>query len=418
MTKIVFYFPYREECGVPVLFLRMARWIAQYHSDEYEVYVCDYPDGAMARNIEKDDKVKVYESGTSEGIIIKNGDFLIMQSMIPYYWPKELHLEQKAKVFYWTLHFRNLTPSLLPFPGLRDLPYNNLSIYRCCSLFYKDLINGISKMINDMMAHNAHYYMDISTQKQTELHTYIQMPTGMDYLPVPASDYKGPLKIYNPTKDVIDACWLGRISYEKTPILIHILEKCSQYALQHNKRIHFHVLGFGEYAGKIDNLHIENEFFTKTAVTSIRFNEIDNYLLSNVDIMFAMGTSALESAKLGIPTVLVDYTSTCKPINGDYIFNYIDKRVGYDLAHCISDNDLEADNNSLNIIFEQLLNNYNIVAANSRKHFCEKHSLTSVGVKFYNILQEMDYTFDMINPKTIQRPWLLEKYNKLRGFER
>lgn len=418
MTKILFYFPYQEECGVPVLFLRMSRWLAENHGDEYNVYVCDYADGAMARNLKKDDSVGLYVSGTPEGIFVKDGEILVMQSLCPYYFPKELHLEPKARIFYWTLHFRNLTPSLLPLPGLRDLPYNHLWIYRICSVFYRNLLGRMAAFINDMMTHKAHYFMDISTQQQTEAHVAVRKPCGMEYLPVPASNYDGVLKKQKYNYEVIDACWIGRISYEKTPILVHTLERCSQYAKERKQRIHFHVIGGGDFTDWVDNLLIENDYFTKTKCSPIKFSEIDGFLLENVDIMFAMGTSALESAKLGIPTVLVDYTATAKPINGDYKFRYIFERTGYDLGHLIGKADIEKGNKTLEAVFGQLIHNNQEVAMRSRIHFVDNHSLNSVGNKFYNILNKMTYTFDMIDPVVIERPLLLKVYNKLRGFNR
>lgn len=418
MTKIFFYFPYYEECGVPILFLRISRWLAKNHPNEYDVYVCDFADGAMARNIKKNDNVKVALAGSTKGITIMDNDILIMQSLVPYYWPKELHIAPKAKIFYWTLHFRNLTPSLLPFPWLRELPFRYRSIFRFCSLFHKKRILGIAEMIQDMMRHNAHYFMDISTQKQCELHIPIRKPQNMDYLPVPASDYLGPYKKHDPNKLIIDACWLGRISYEKTPILIHTLEACSKHACKHKQKIRFHILGFGEYVDKINKLEVDNEYFTKFTIHSIRFNEINKYLLDNVDVMFAMGTSALEAAKLKIPTVLVDCTPSMHPIKGDYLFKFIDERCCYDLGHCITSKDMQNGNNSIDEVFMQLKTNYDKVAINCYNHFNAKHSLSSVGAKLYDILQKMNYTFDMINPKTIERPWLLDKYNTLRGLDR
>ena len=59
MTNVYFYFPYMDESGVPMLFLRMSRWLAEHYANDYECFVIDYPDGAMARNLTGEDKVKV-----------------------------------------------------------------------------------------------------------------------------------------------------------------------------------------------------------------------------------------------------------------------------------------------------------------------------------------------------------------------
>lgn len=416
MTKIFFYFPYNEECGVPVLFLRMARWLSKNHGDKFEIYIVDYEDGAMARNISKNDNIKFLPSGLSSGISIGNGDILIMQSMNPSYFPKELHLQPKAKLFFWTLHFRNLTPSLLPLPGIRDLPFKYPWIYKFCSFFYTGLLHRLSNFINDMIQSNAHYFMDNSTKEQTCAHIKIKQ-NELDFLPVPATDYNDSLKKLRENPDTINVCWLGRISYEKTPILIHTLERCSEYAKLARQKMLFYVIGSGEFEEVVNNLDIDHNFFTKTKCKSIKFSEIDKFLLNNVDIMFAMGTSALESAKLGIPTVLVDYTATKQPLSGDYRYSYIFNRQEFDLGHLISKEDIEKNNDSLNTIFNELQHNTKDVANKCRNYFVEKHSITKVGDKLYNILLKTNFTYDMIDPKVIKAPYLLSIYNRIRGLK-
>lgn len=413
-TKIIFYFPYYEECGVPVLFTRMSRWLAEHYGDEYDVFVGDYKDGAMARNLIKGDKVRLCESGTSDGIFVKNGDILIMQTFNPSYWPSELHIEPKARIFFWTLHYRNLTLSLLPLPGLRELPFNHLWIYKTCTIFYSSMLKRLRMLIEMMMQHNAHYFMDISTEKQTLLHLPINKCLCKDYLPVPASDYNGVLK-HKGTGDVLNLCWLGRVENEKTRPLVYTMLKCSEYAKRNRILIKFIIIGYGDDTSYVDNLSINNDYFTKTKCHTVKFAELDSYLLNNVDFMFAMGTSALEAAKLGIPTVLLDCTT--KDMKEGYKYRFLYERVGYDLTHFMDEDDFEEGNNSFELIMESVINSYDEVSEKCRNHFVDKHSLTSVGNKFYEIINKMSFTFDMIDPKTIQQPAILNIYNRLRGLK-
>ena len=53
---------------------------------------------------------------------------------------------------------------------------------------------------------------------------------------------------------------------------------------------------------------LDNEFYRQLKTKPIKSTEINSFLLQNIDLMFAMGTSALEVAKLGVPTVMVDAT--------------------------------------------------------------------------------------------------------------
>jgi hypothetical protein len=51
-------------------------------------------------------------------------------------------------------------------------------------------------------------------------------------------------------------------------------------------------------------------------------NELESYLKVNSDIHFAMGTSALEAAKLGIPTIIVDGSHKEMPDSYRYKWNF------------------------------------------------------------------------------------------------
>jgi len=119
--SICFYFPYLEDSGVPVLFSRMANSIANTYP-AIDVSVIDYMNGAVGRNLKVLSNLKLIVF--IEGIPVSppENSILIMQSLLPYYWPKELILHAKTRLFFWNLHPKNFIPSLLPLPGLRDMP--------------------------------------------------------------------------------------------------------------------------------------------------------------------------------------------------------------------------------------------------------------------------------------------------------
>lgn len=415
MKKIIFYFPYYEECGVPVLFTRMSRWLSDNYGNQYDVYIADYKNGAMARNLTSQHNIHLIKADSKEGVVVNDGDILIMQSFTPYYWPHNLHVSAKAKVFFWTLHYRNLIPSVLPLPGLRELPFNHLWVFKFCLFFYKNLIQGICELVENMDDHKSFYYMDISTRWQTEMHMPIKINEPVDYLPVPTSDYKGSLKSSFTPGNVLHIAWLGRVENEKTNPLVYTMKKCAEYAQSRNQKAVFHIIGYGIDEEMINEMVIENDYFKKTECHTIPFSRLDSFLLKNIDFMFAMGTSALEAAKLGIPTVLLDCTT--RTIVKDYVFKFIFEREGYDLTHVMSSRDFEPGNDTFDKCMDTVINNYSDVAKKCRKHFEDKHSLTSVGEKFVKILNEMDFTFDMIDPKVIQQPFLLRLYNKIRGLK-
>ena len=77
-------------------------------------------------------------------------------------------------------------------------------------------------------------------------------------------------------------------------------------------------------------LNFENKFFAVEFHGNLKYKNLINLLNNSVDLSFAMGTSALDSAKIGIPTVLVDYSF--KKIK-NYKFRWIFDTQNFDLAH-------------------------------------------------------------------------------------
>ena len=93
------------------------------------------------------------------------------------------------------------------------------------------------------------------------------------------------------------------------------------------------IIGDGPYLKNLISLkskvsyeiHFENE---------IKANQLDNYLINNCSILFAMGTAALEGAKLGIPTVLLDISY--KKISKEYNYRWLYERDGMTLGENIN----------------------------------------------------------------------------------
>jgi hypothetical protein len=74
-------------------------------------------------------------------------------------------------------------------------------------------------------------------------------------------------------------------------------------------------------------------------VPHIPLEHLGGYLEANVDVLFAMGSSALDGASRGIPTFLLDYSY--RPIKGNYRFRLLDETEGYNLGSLITGAQLE-----------------------------------------------------------------------------
>ncbi len=113
-------------------------------------------------------------------------------------------------------------------------------------------------------------------------------------------------------KDVYNIAWLGRLSTTKCFSLLNLIKKYNDIKADRKKRLH--IIGDGLFKeslekeiNKIKDLDIEIIF--KGTLTG---NELDSYLINNIDILFAMGTSMLNGAALHLPVAGVSETSNSK----------------------------------------------------------------------------------------------------------
>ena len=410
MTKLYFFFPYDEECGVPMLWLRMSRWVAEHYGNEFDCYVVDYPNGAMARNITETDMVKVYPYSDERTCVLEDNAIVVFQSNNISFIFQNLKLSPKTKIFWWTLHVRCLAPVLIPMP-FGEIAFKHHWIYKIASVFYWDFMHRFAKLVDDMIVRDSLVFMDTPTFEGGVTHLPMKTKTIERFLPVPAPNYDGVLKGER-TQGELNVCWLGRLSDEKTPILKYTIRKLSEYALKHQQKIIMHVLGWGEYQNEVDNLGLENEYYCQLKTKPIRSTEINSFLLQNIDLMFAMGTSALEAAKLGVPTVMVD--ASYEEVEGDYIYKPIYERTGYELAHLITKADFEAGNTSFERIMDLVNNYFQDFSQNSRDYFVRNHALSTVGEQFVGLLRKLDFTFDEIDPKVMEPLWIWKVWSKIR----
>src|SRR5215469_15466463 len=107
MTAFVFCFPYRGIGGVPVLFMRIARRLAS--SDEHDVSVVDFPDGAMANSI-VGQKITLIPYNQDSEVVIPAYSIIVFLSLNPWAIWLNLQIPDSVRLFFWNCHPFNLVP--------------------------------------------------------------------------------------------------------------------------------------------------------------------------------------------------------------------------------------------------------------------------------------------------------------------
>jgi len=132
--------------------------------------------------------------------------------------------------------------------------------------------------------------------------------TNTQYLPIPVETKR---QISLGWCDRISVGWLGRLSHDKVNTICAMLELCSRYAMRNGLEFDFHIIGEGLACKRLQNISPPGvrRFFVGT----LREQALNEYLAANVKIGFAMGTSLLEFAMLGIPALVGDYSNDPYP---------------------------------------------------------------------------------------------------------
>jgi type VI protein secretion system component Hcp len=407
--NICFYFPYKEDSGVPVLFARMANELAN-NNPENIFYIIDYVDGAIARNVLSINNIRliVYEDDVM--VSLPQNAVLVMQSFVPYHWPVELKPLSDTEIFFWNLHPKNFIPSLLPITSIRDFTYNNFASYKILSFLFSGTIKKIRDFVRLLIKHEALCFMDETNYNSTKKYLFLE-DFKQEYLPVPVSNIEG-AKIRT-KRDLSDLryCWVGRVCDFKAYILVYTANKLAEVAQNNEMYISYFIIGDGPLMDYVKENIKENEYFKVKYKGYMPHTKLDEFLLDKIDVVTAMGTSALESAKLCLPTVLLDFSY--EKIIGDYKFRNLYNTNNYDLGHAIDKADMVAGNNSLEDIVLSIAKDYETEGELAYNYYVSNHTIKSVALNFVKLINKTNLRFDMIDKRLLQKPKVLRLYYKL-----
>jgi hypothetical protein len=172
-----------------------------------------------------------------------------------------------------------------------------------------------------------------------------------------------------------------------------------------------HVIGEGPDSKMIWGLKVNHEFFTLINTGVYSGTALDEYLVKNIDVLAAMGISALEGAKFGIPTILLDVSYG--PIDGDYVFKWLYESSSYGLGDMIDESHFSKGNLSLDRIISQVRNDYATISDRTYEYFNRNHSISSVCEKFIDSINEATFTYSDISPKLLRKTKMIKLYDRL-----
>ncbi|NKC17453.1 hypothetical protein CWC29_001115 [Pseudoalteromonas sp. S4498] len=369
---IVFFYPSKNIGGVQTLFLRLGEAL----KDSFDIVYVDVENGFYSNSgVQSFARIVKYEgqfdsSEYSDPVIVTPPSEIIKAKN---------YFSGNEKVFFWHVHPYN---TISTFPGFNF--FNKLS-KRTIKLLVKTLLlsqhRSLKKTFGKALDANALMFMD-GTNKDS-FHYFFDKCDSAGLLPIPvecSATFEKSQCPNRPEKEIL--VWVGRVEHFKSPILDYILNKFLVSSLDKNHE--FHIVGDGQDLERFKSMYSHN--------TSIKFigslqpAELQQLLESDIKLSFCMGTSALECAKAGIPSVLVDAFYTAVPDN--YKFKWLYESKNFSLGEVLSSKPVDNEcGRELHALLEEVENNDNFVAKQCFDYVAQNHNIEVVKKRLVNGLR-------------------------------
>lgn len=399
--KIFFCFPYKGAGGVPILFLRLANYL---NSNGFIVCLIDYPDGYMALNNKSN--IELIEYGENN-IRIENNSILVLQAMTPWSIYPMMKIDREVELFFISTIPTNFYPIL---PGFRDIMSHGKVFAKIIwhTLLLEEF-RKIKSFLNSILKNKSLVFLDediianLSNSLDIVLNDY-------KILPLFSENVQGNLYLENrkKRKDTLVFGWVGRLADFKVHILNKVIFDLKNYSETSNFNIKFVVIGDGDKANQLLNSCTES--FVMERINHIRPDILGEKLLT-FDLYFAMGTSALDGARFGIPTVRLDY-SFKQVLN--YKYKFIFDVKGFSLGELIGGDYYNIGNYTIDDIIACLIESREYLSQQTYDYYKYNHSLDVSAQKFIGYLRESTFKWGDLLDQNYDKSILYKLWKKVR----
>ena len=401
--KLFFFFPYRGVGGVPILFLRIAHYLSNLN--KYDLYLIDYKDGYMAKNYNKDKNIKLLLYNPNENITFNSTDIILFQSMSFFLMPKNLRYNADAKIIFWNLHPYNLFGY-----AARISRFKNKIVQSIFHMLFRTLIYSKDRKVVDLLQKNKSlFFMDGENLEQTEKLLKINIENPI-YLPLMIDGGENIKFGYVQDSENLNCVWIGRIADFKVHVLAYTVKQIEKYCISKNINCSFTIVGDGDFLqylqGELVNLSIKVIY-----VNHINSSDVKDFL-KGIDVAFGMGSSALDTAKYGVPTVLLDFTY--EKILKDYRFNWLFNTENYTLGRNITHKSYQEGNNTLEVMMDELFSNYSELANSSFEYIFRNFDVQHNIKKFISLVD----TSGLVAKQIPKQSFKMNIFQKMIGAKR
>lgn len=376
----MFFYPSRILGGTEVLFARLAAHLRAQHA--LEVAVVDYTDGAVISGL-TGTRVERLEPGAE---VPKDACLVVPVSHVRHAC-RSMRVQPDTRLMLWGLHPHNLR---WLFPGhelWRFLPDARLP--NTLRLTYPRAYPAVRNSLHLSLEHGGLAVMD--GENHRALQEAFKLDASVPYLPIPlpqAPDFA----VTQGTRLV----WLGRISEDKIFALERVLNDAEAYAQAHQTRLEVDVIGSGPSSARLHDAARRWPHLNVRLLGTLTGQALEDHLQREAHVVFAMGTSLLEAARLGLPAALVDVSF--QPLPTGLPFRWAFQIEDFTLGHMVSRHHPPTEGVRFPEIMHTLSSTLERerIARDCHAHVKTHHSLTTIGAHAAKLFESSRLTVGML----------------------
>ncbi len=387
IKSVTIFCPSLREGGTTFLYGRIAKFIKL--NSEYKLTVIDFENGFI--------KQFLLHSNIAFTHILFNPKFinrieaptiLIVDLLTSKLLGQSIHLNPKSCLF---------LVSTFPFDGFKYIPTATI-VYT----WSKENKRIWAKLLHPLFRKRVKRFLDLATKRKGlaymdwenyEVNKYIfDLQNEPEILPI-FTEVPFRKKEFYSKGGHFDLVWLGRLTDFKYLPICAILDSLEMLHNEIGNKFTFHIIGDGKHS------EIVKEYSKRCKKVEVIFyghlseNIFNDFLLHKADIVIGHGTSILEAAKLGVPSLLVNgayFQPKVEDFKGIWLYDAVDYFVGKVVAK-----PEDFTGNSILQILKGL--NEENVRSNGKSSFDywnEHHNIEKIGPKYLKMIDNCSFTFE------------------------
>lgn len=327
-NSIGFFYPTRSVGGAQYLFARMAEYLIDHTS--YEVVLIDYADGFIRSRLGENNYRFIEYTDESPVSIAEPLLLVLSLSYVPII-EQRFIIPETTGLFFWDLHPYNLVEQLALSGIYKSLSPTNA--HRLCFLIERTRSRKLAHFVEYATATNGIAFMAERNRAYNQQLLAVSAPEAYLPIPIDTSVQLFSRRISAATSSVnstIHIGWLSRLDPWKTKVLFRLLDDVQAYERRYGSgTIHLHVIGDGP---TFEQVKQKCAGINLVLTGRLEGDALTEYMIENLHVGFAMGTSALEFAIRSIPTVLTPGGMSQDNLQQVRIYRWLFDSEGYDVA--------------------------------------------------------------------------------------